>query len=225
MVRRGHEGPHATQRNTRPVRTSSGSGVRKYGWMKIQGARTIERRRRRERWQEKDKGVSSRATTGRGSSAGWQRQSGCGAKTKGAGRHWLCSRVLPCLPGLLGAVRAARRSWFVRSFWGTGLLALALCRCRPGDRRPSKELSGGSKQANERRRRQILAPPRRTRNRNDRRPGPTCRRRTAPPPKRPRNVRPLSSLREVDASVLLLIPTGALTRAVALYYAQKHING
>lgn len=101
MVRRGHEGPHATQRNTRPVRTSSGSGVRKYGWMKIQGARTIERRRRRrERWQEKDKGVSSRATTGRGSSAGWQRQSGCGAKTKGAGRHCLCSRVLLCLPRL-----------------------------------------------------------------------------------------------------------------------------
>lgn len=123
---------------------------------------------------------------------------------------WQALALLTCtaMPTRTVGRRPCCAAQLVRPFvLGTGLLALALCRCRPGDRRPSKELSGGSKQANERRGKQILAPPRRTRNRNDRRPGPTCRRRTAPPPKRPRNVRPLSSLREVDASVLLLIPT------------------
>lgn len=123
---------------------------------------------------------------------------------------------------------AARRSWFVRSFWALGFWLWLSAGAGPATGARQRNCPAcSSKQANERRRKQILAPPRRTRNRNDRRPGPTCRRRTAtaPPPKRPRNVRPLSSLREVDASVLLLIPTGALTRAVALYYAQKHING
>jgi hypothetical protein len=117
---------------------------------------------------------------------------------------------------------AARRSWFVRSFWALGFWLWLSAGAGPATGARQRNCPAcSSKQANERRRKQILAPPRRTRNRNDRRPGPTCRRRTAPPPKRPRNVRPLSSLREVDASVLLLIPTEALTRAVALYYAQK----